>query len=422
MELTSILEGCITCEYQSDIFLSGYIFYFTQFEMLNSIKKIKELYGDIGVVFVLNFIQKWFRDFGSRDFIENKRITYDLFELFKKDKNLIKEIKLSFLQINQMKQKIDTFPPIKIPEMININVKRRYYHEHNIHPIEVCKQIDFISRFFIKSIPLSKINTIKLFINNENVKKYIHLSNHVSNHVISNIISLNKKKQILKEIKYYFQVCELLIEIQNYDMAYSIFAGLFSFEVTRFKKAWETINKEKVQRLFDDNKNFENYRNVISDENDYNFVPIIPIILKDLTAISEIESEIFDVHTIFTIGRILRPVVYIYNEHICFDRSILSRKFKSIFFIPSFTKEKIQKDSDKYFDTFKNFTPIDLSIDLSNVHTTKTRTRSRSMTLTRRIKKSMNTKSKSENNSPKSENNSPKSPLIECIFEDMAKK
>ncbi|XP_005110065.2 ras-GEF domain-containing family member 1B [Aplysia californica] len=133
-----------------------------------------------------------------------------------------------------------------------------------------------------------------------NLESYVQWFNRLSYLVASEITSHMKKKNRVKMVEYFIDVAKECINIGNFNSLMAIIAGMNLSPVTRLKKTWAKVNRDKLQILehqMDPSNNFSSYRSCLKaamwrsegagEEREKIVIPFFSLFVKDLYFLNE---------------------------------------------------------------------------------------------------------------------------------------
>ncbi|CAL1528441.1 unnamed protein product [Lymnaea stagnalis] len=133
-----------------------------------------------------------------------------------------------------------------------------------------------------------------------NLESYVQWFNRLSYLVASEITSHIKKKNRVKMIEYFIDVAKECINIGNFNSLMAIIAGMNLSPVTRLKKTWAKVNRDKLKILehqMDPSNNFGSYRSCLkaamwrsegaAEEREKIVIPFFSLFVKDLYFLNE---------------------------------------------------------------------------------------------------------------------------------------
>ncbi|KAK3801999.1 hypothetical protein RRG08_064593 [Elysia crispata] len=133
-----------------------------------------------------------------------------------------------------------------------------------------------------------------------NLESYVQWFNRLSYLVASEITSHAKKKMRVKIIEYFIDVAKECINIGNFNSLMAIIAGMNLSQVTRLKKTWAKVNKDKLKILehqMDPSNNFGSYRSCLkaamwrsegaAEDRGKIVIPFFSLFVKDLYFLNE---------------------------------------------------------------------------------------------------------------------------------------
>jgi len=95
-----------------------------------------------------------------------------------------------------------------------------------------------------------------------------------------------------KVISFFIKVAQICLEMQSFNTAYAVIAGLGNSSVERLKQTWALVEKDvlakhkNLQNVFDMTKNYLNYRTLLQASSPP-LVPYLGLYPKDLFAVEE---------------------------------------------------------------------------------------------------------------------------------------
>ncbi|XP_059177866.1 ras-GEF domain-containing family member 1B-like isoform X2 [Physella acuta] len=133
-----------------------------------------------------------------------------------------------------------------------------------------------------------------------NLESYVQWFNRLSYLVASEITSHIKKKNRVKMVEYFIDVAKECINIGNFNSLMAIIAGMNLSPVTRLKKTWAKVNRDKLKILehqMDPSNNFGSYRSCLkaamwrsegaAEEREKIVIPFFSLFVKDLYFLNE---------------------------------------------------------------------------------------------------------------------------------------
>ncbi|BFZ17418.1 hypothetical protein BsWGS_20457 [Bradybaena similaris] len=133
-----------------------------------------------------------------------------------------------------------------------------------------------------------------------NLESYVQWFNRLSYLVASEITSHLKKKNRVKVVEYFIDVAKECINIGNFNSLMAIIAGMNLSPVTRLKKMWSKVNRDKLKILehqMNPSNNFGSYRSCLkaamwrsegaADEREKIVIPFFSLFVKDLYFLNE---------------------------------------------------------------------------------------------------------------------------------------
>jgi len=124
----------------------------------------------------------------------------------------------------------------------------------------------------------------------------------------------------VKIIAFFITVAQICLEMQAFNTAYAVIAGLGNSSVERLKQTWGQVDKEalavhkNLQVVFDMSKNYMNYRNLLQNSPPP-LVPYLGLYPKDLFAVEENIPTKTEEHKLIAITKlrklheIIRPLL-----------------------------------------------------------------------------------------------------------------
>uniref|UniRef100_A0A0B7A7X4 Ras-GEF domain-containing protein n=2 Tax=Arion vulgaris TaxID=1028688 RepID=A0A0B7A7X4_9EUPU len=133
-----------------------------------------------------------------------------------------------------------------------------------------------------------------------NLESYVQWFNRVSYMVASEITSHIKKKNRVRVVEYFIDVAKECINIGNFNSLMAIIAGMNLSPVTRLKKMWSKVNRDKLKILehqMDPSNNFGSYRSCLKaamwrsqgavEDREKIVIPFFSLFVKDLYFLNE---------------------------------------------------------------------------------------------------------------------------------------
>lgn len=117
----------------------------------------------------------------------------------------------------------------------------------------------------------------------------------VSNWVATQILSVPSLKHQAETLKKFIKICEILLEMNNFQSLMQIMTGLCHVYVSRLGKVWEAIPHKsrakfkKVEKLMSQSQNYHTYRELIkyAKERGKTVIPYLPLFLRDVACLKE---------------------------------------------------------------------------------------------------------------------------------------
>ncbi|KAI7898139.1 ras guanine nucleotide exchange factor domain-containing protein [Cokeromyces recurvatus] len=163
-------------------------------------------------------------------------------------------------------------------------------------PLELARQLTIMDFKFYSSIRpiecLSKAWSKDGAENAENVKQSIDYCNRLTSWVSGSILSYKEAKKRVVVIKYWAQVANRCLEMNNYNTCMAILSAFDNSAIGRLKKTWELVSSRTsqslahIRKLMGSNRNFTEYREMIHSVNPP-CIPFLGIYLQDLTFIED---------------------------------------------------------------------------------------------------------------------------------------
>lgn len=125
-----------------------------------------------------------------------------------------------------------------------------------------------------------------------NVKQSIDYCNRLTSWVTGCILSHKDPKKRVIAIKYWAQVANRCIEMNNYNTCLAILSAFDNSAVGRLKKTWDLVSRgtnqilAQIRKIMGSNRNFIEYREMIHSVNPP-CIPFLGIYLQDLTFIED---------------------------------------------------------------------------------------------------------------------------------------
>jgi len=137
--------------------------------------------------------------------------------------------------------------------------------------------------------------------------------------VAREIVSERILSSRVKIVSFFINVAQVCLEMQAYNTAYGVIAGLGNSSVERLKATWGLIDRDvlarykNLQEVFDMCKNYLNYRNALHSSVPP-LVPFLGLYPKDLFAIEEnistrTETNLIAITKLRKLHEIIRPIL-----------------------------------------------------------------------------------------------------------------
>ncbi|KAI9487373.1 MAG: ras guanine nucleotide exchange factor domain-containing protein [Benjaminiella poitrasii] len=163
-------------------------------------------------------------------------------------------------------------------------------------PLELARQLTIMDFKFYSSIRpiecLGKAWSNDGAENAENVKQSIDYCNRLTSWVSGSILIYKEAKKRVIVIKYWAQVANRCLEMNNYNTCMAILSAFDNSAIGRLKKTWELVSSRTsqllahIRKLMGSNRNFTEYREMIHSVNPP-CIPFLGIYLQDLTFIED---------------------------------------------------------------------------------------------------------------------------------------
>jgi len=175
---------------------------------------------------------------------------------------------------------------------------------------EIAQQLTLIEYNQLKNIkPYECSNKLDDPIKAPSFYKLSQFFNELSNWILACILNEIDIKKRAKILELFIEIAMKCVEYHNFNTSYCFMASLNNIAIDRLKITWELVSKDskkslnKLNKLFDLNNSFKNYREKISISS----LPAMPMILvlsNDLT--KEKEGNFSDSHLLnFTKYRLI---------------------------------------------------------------------------------------------------------------------
>ncbi|KAI8795015.1 ras-GEF domain-containing family member 1B [Biomphalaria glabrata] len=158
---------------------------------------------------------------------------------------------------------------------------------------------EFVQAFTKERLQSEMLNIQDMKITH-NLESYVQWFNRLSYLVASEITSQIKKKNRIKMVEYFIDVAKECINIGNFNSLMAIIAGMNLSPVTRLKKTWAKVNRDKLKILehqMDPSNNFGSYRSCLkaamwrsegaAEEREKIVIPFFSLFVKDLYFLNE---------------------------------------------------------------------------------------------------------------------------------------
>jgi len=117
----------------------------------------------------------------------------------------------------------------------------------------------------------------------------------VSNWVSTQVLSVPSTKHQTQTLKKFIKICEILLDMNNFQSLMQIMTGLCNVNVVRLGRAWAALTYKsraklkKIERVMSQSQNYHTYRQLIKQitERKKPFIPYIPLFLRDLSCTKE---------------------------------------------------------------------------------------------------------------------------------------
>uniref|UniRef100_A0A0B7A706 Ras-GEF domain-containing protein n=1 Tax=Arion vulgaris TaxID=1028688 RepID=A0A0B7A706_9EUPU len=158
---------------------------------------------------------------------------------------------------------------------------------------------EFVQAFSKERVPSDVINYQDMKATH-NLESYVQWFNRLSYLVATEITSHIKKKNRVKMVEYFIDVAKECINIGNFNSLMAIIAGMNLSPITRLKKMWSKVNRDKLKILehqMDPSNNFGSYRSCLkaamwrsqgaAEEREKIVIPFFSLFVKDLYFLNE---------------------------------------------------------------------------------------------------------------------------------------
>ncbi|ORZ20438.1 ras guanine nucleotide exchange factor domain-containing protein [Absidia repens] len=130
-----------------------------------------------------------------------------------------------------------------------------------------------------------------------NIRASIEYCNQITSWVSDAILSQNDIKKRCNLIKFWVQVAEKCLELNNFNTCMAILSAFDNSSVGRLKRTWELVGARTsqvlshIRKIMGANRNFSEYRQLIHSVNPP-CIPFLGIYLQDLTFIEDGNSNV----------------------------------------------------------------------------------------------------------------------------------
>lgn len=166
--------------------------------------------------------------------------------------------------------------------------------------------------------------------------------NQLGSLVINDILSQKDLSKAGDCIQYYIEVADYLRNFHDYNGLLIIISTLHRYQISKLKKSWKKISSARIKKyeiltnLISQSSNYNTYRQEIKSIPLGKFIPILPLILKDITSSYEIPITLGDespnLKCMITIGEVIRPLYHLKSYMTTFHKNDDIRKL--IFLTP----------------------------------------------------------------------------------------
>lgn len=185
-----------------------------------------------------------------------------------------------------------------LPVALSNEVKK--IRMHSIETSVLAEQLTLLqSEFFRKICSVDLIgrsyNFNKIFgkrnaLSTKNISNFVHNCNQITKFTIYMILRQSQVIDRVVSIKYFVNLAESLLEMNNFSTMTAVISGLGSISVSRLKATWSLVPKQtlnsynKMDELMSIGKNYNEYRNILrflADDEDP-CIPFLGMYLSDL--------------------------------------------------------------------------------------------------------------------------------------------
>ncbi|CAL1616513.1 unnamed protein product [Knipowitschia caucasica] len=132
------------------------------------------------------------------------------------------------------------------------------------------------------------------------LQAYVQWFNRLSLLVATEICLLQKRKQRVQVLDFFIDVAQECLNIGNFNSLMAVIAGVSMAPVSRLRKTWSRVNKDKftvLESLMDPSNNFSHYRTALrgatqrclkaQSPHEKMVIPFFSLLLKDLYFLNE---------------------------------------------------------------------------------------------------------------------------------------
>ena len=255
-----------------DVFLSGYRISYSDDDLWKMLKAL--LYSDdVTPQVIMKFLKKWITNYRvdtqcSSDIVDAMK-SFNLDASNDLKRSLIRNSSQKFSVYVTKNAPIAVSSPARsVPPLRSLNV----HLSEKWLPHIAAREVSILMRDILSRLKLQDVTEMawKKSASPETRNSPLHditdIFNQLSYLMMNDILTCDSKHEVCCAIKYYLDVAEELLRLQNYDAMFCIVSTFARHPIDRLKDCWKRLSEKRMLQfkdfllLIDNTKSFMNYR------------------------------------------------------------------------------------------------------------------------------------------------------------------